>query len=255
MCYIEQNRVRAKHAQLVAEMLYDGVSQDDDSAMVDMLKDIMHACKQVGLPFDQMLHCADKQFQCEVEDNTLVWCDETGPKFTAMDIARNIAVLESEGIVHTAMKSLLDAAWTQINDLCSETRAILLDEANGYKGSVASECPYWSGSSYAIETFRFQEDDEMTRKREKPEDILLKLRQVVVLQRQGLSMVEAVRQIGVTVQTYYRWSKEFDGMSHDKFKRLKQLEIENTELRRAVSDLTLDKIIWAGSVRGYHRNV
>ena len=147
MCYIEQNRVRAKHVQLVAVMLYDDVGRDDDSAMVDMLKDIMHACKQVGLPFDQMLHCADKQFQCEVEDNTQVWCDETGPKFTAMDIARNIAVLESEGIVHTAMKSLLDAAWTQINDLCSETRAILLDEANGYKGSDASECPYWSGSS------------------------------------------------------------------------------------------------------------
>lgn len=51
----------------------------------------------------------------------------------------------------------------------------------------------------------------MTGKREKPEDIVLKLRQVEVLQGQGRSTAEAVRQIGVTVQTYYRWRKEFGG--------------------------------------------
>lgn len=90
----------------------------------------------------------------------------------------------------------------------------------------------------------------MTGKREKPEDIVLKLRQVEVLQGQGRSTVEAVRQIGVTVQTYYRWRKEYGGMSRDQIKRLKELETENTRLRRAVSDLTLDKMILAEAARG-----
>ena len=80
-------------------------------------------------------------------------------------------------------------------------------------------------------------------KREKPEDIVLKLRQVEVLQGQGKPLVDAVHQIGVTAQTYYRWRKEYGGMSRDQLKRLKLLESENTRLRRAVSDLTLDKMI------------
>ena len=90
----------------------------------------------------------------------------------------------------------------------------------------------------------------MAGKREKPEDIVLKLRQVEVLQGQGKSVQEAVRQIGVTVQTYYRWRKEYGGMSRDQLKRLKELEAENTRLRRAVSDLTLDKMILADAARG-----
>ena len=90
----------------------------------------------------------------------------------------------------------------------------------------------------------------MASKREKPEDIVLKLRQVEVLQGQGKSVQEAVRQIGVTVQTYYRWRKEYGGMSRDQLKRLKELEAENTRLRRAVSDLTLDKMILAEAARG-----
>ena len=90
----------------------------------------------------------------------------------------------------------------------------------------------------------------MAGKREKPEDIVLKLRQVEVLQGQGKSVQEAVRQIGVTVQTYYRWRKEYGGMSRDQLKRLKELEAENTRLRRAVSDLTLDKMILAEAARG-----
>ena len=76
-------------------------------------------------------------------------------------------------------------------------------------------------------------------KREKPEDIVLKLRQIEVLQRQGTALADAVGQIGVTVQTYYRWRKEYDGMSRDQLKRLKLLEAENTRLRRAVSGLTI----------------
>ena len=59
-----------------------------------------------------------------------------------------------------------------------------------------------------------------------------------------------MRQIGVTVQTYYQWRKEYGGMSRDQLKRLKELEAENTRLRRAVSDLTLDKMILAEATRG-----
>ena len=90
----------------------------------------------------------------------------------------------------------------------------------------------------------------MAGKREKPEDIVLKLRQVEVLQGQGMSVPEAVRQIGVTVQTYYRWRKEYGGMSRDQLKRLKELETENQRLRRVVSDLTLDKMILTEAARG-----
>ena len=90
----------------------------------------------------------------------------------------------------------------------------------------------------------------MTGKRDKPEEIVLKLRQVEVLQGQGKSIADAVRQIGVTQQTYYRWRKEYGGMSRDQLKRLKELETENTRLRRAVSDLTLDKMILTEAARG-----
>lgn len=90
----------------------------------------------------------------------------------------------------------------------------------------------------------------MAGKREKPEDIVLKLRQVELLQGQGKSVQEAVRQIGVTVQTYYRWRKEYGGMNRDQLKRLKELETENQRLRRAVSDLTLDKLILTEAARG-----
>jgi transposase-like protein len=90
----------------------------------------------------------------------------------------------------------------------------------------------------------------MAGKRDKPEEIVLKLRQVEVLQGQGSSIADAVRQIGVTQQTYYRWRKEYGGMSRDQLKRLKELETENTRLRRAVSDLTLDKMILAEAARG-----
>ena len=90
----------------------------------------------------------------------------------------------------------------------------------------------------------------MAGKREKPEDIVLKLRRVEVLLGQGKSVQEVVRQIGVTVQTYYRWRKEYGDMSRDQLKRLKELGAENTRLRRAVSDLTLDKMILAEAARG-----
>ena len=90
----------------------------------------------------------------------------------------------------------------------------------------------------------------MAGKREKPEDIVAKLRQVEVLQGQGLTIAEAVRQIGVTEQTYYRWRKQYGGMNRKQLKRLKELEKENQRLRKAVSDLTLDKMILAEAAKG-----
>ena len=90
----------------------------------------------------------------------------------------------------------------------------------------------------------------MAEKREKPEEIVLKLRQVEVLQGQGMIVAEAVRQIGVTQQTFYRWRKLYGGMGRSQLKRLKELEKENQRLRRAVSDLTLDKLILTEASRG-----
>jgi transposase-like protein len=90
----------------------------------------------------------------------------------------------------------------------------------------------------------------MAGKRDKPEEIVSKLRQVEVLQGQGLAVADAVRQIGVTQQTYYRWRKQYGGMGRTQLKRLKELEKENQRLRRAVSDLTLDKLILTEAARG-----
>lgn len=103
----------------------------------------------------------------------------------------------------------------------------------------------------------------MAGKRDKPEEIVVKLRQVEVLQSQGMSVAAAVRQIGVTQQTYYRWRRLYGGMGREQLRRLKELEKESepmarqwserhwrTRLRRAVSDLTLDKLILAEAAKG-----
>jgi transposase-like protein len=92
--------------------------------------------------------------------------------------------------------------------------------------------------------------DEMARKRHTAEEIVAKLRQVDVLTSQGRPVAEAVRSIGVTEVTYYRWRQEYGGLKGDQVKRLKELEAENTRLRRAISDLTLDKMILAEAARG-----
>ena len=90
----------------------------------------------------------------------------------------------------------------------------------------------------------------MARKRHTAEEIVAKLRQVDVLTSQGQPVAEAIRSIGVTEVTYYRWRQEYGGLKGDQVKRLKELEAENTRLRRAVSDLTLDKMILAEAARG-----
>ena len=90
----------------------------------------------------------------------------------------------------------------------------------------------------------------MPRKHHKPEEIVAKLRRVDVLVSQGQSVADAVRAIGVTEVTYYRWRQEFGGLKTDQVKRMKELEAENARLRRAVSDLTLDKMILAEAAKG-----
>jgi transposase len=87
-------------------------------------------------------------------------------------------------------------------------------------------------------------------KRHKPEEIVAKLRQVDVLTAQGKSIAEAVKTIAVTETTYFRWRAEYGGLKSDQVKRLKDLELENARLRRAVSDLTLDKLILTEAARG-----
>jgi putative transposase len=90
----------------------------------------------------------------------------------------------------------------------------------------------------------------MPRKIQKAEEIIAKLRQVDVLVAQGNKVPDAVRSIGVTQVTYYRWRREFGGLQLDQVKRMKELELENQRLRKAVSDLTLDKLILAEAAKG-----
>lgn len=90
----------------------------------------------------------------------------------------------------------------------------------------------------------------MPRKKHKAEEIVVKLRQVDVLTAQGRPVAEAVRSIGVTEVTYYRWRSEYGGLKGDQVKRLKELEAENNRLRRAVSDLTIEKLILKEAASG-----
>ncbi len=87
-------------------------------------------------------------------------------------------------------------------------------------------------------------------KRHKPEEIVTKLRQVEVLVGQGMSRIDAIREVSITEQTYYRWRKRYGGMGTGQLRELKRLQKENERLRRVVSDLTLDKLILAEAARG-----
>ena len=87
-------------------------------------------------------------------------------------------------------------------------------------------------------------------KRHKSEEVVTKLRQVEVLVGQGKSRIDAIREIKITEQTYYRWRKQYGGMGREQLKEFKRLQKENERLRRAVSDLTLDKLILSEAARG-----
>jgi putative transposase len=90
----------------------------------------------------------------------------------------------------------------------------------------------------------------MARKHHKPEEIVGKLRQVEVLVAQGKPVAEAARAIGVTEATYYRWRSEYGGLRLEQVKRLKLLEQENGRLRKAVADLTLEKLVLKEAASG-----
>ena len=95
-----------------------------------------------------------------------------------------------------------------------------------------------------------EEDQFMGIKRHKPEEIVTKLRQVEGLVGQGKSRIDAIRENQITEQTYYRWRKQYGGMGREQLKEFKRLQKENERLRRAVSDLTLDKLILSEAARG-----
>ena len=90
----------------------------------------------------------------------------------------------------------------------------------------------------------------MANKRLRPEEIITKLRQVEVLMGQCMSRLDAIRQVGIVEQTYYRWRKQYGGIGIDQLKELKRLQKEIAQLRTAVSDLTLDKLILKEAARG-----
>ena len=90
----------------------------------------------------------------------------------------------------------------------------------------------------------------MVRKAFKPEQIINKLREAEVLFSQGATIGEASRKIGVTEQTYYRWRKEYGGMRLEQAKRLKELEKENSRLKKLVADISLDNAILKEAARG-----
>jgi transposase-like protein len=90
----------------------------------------------------------------------------------------------------------------------------------------------------------------MSRKRYTPEQIIGKLREAEVALAQGQTAAQACRTLGIAEQTFYRWRREYGGLKVEQAKRLKALEQENARLRRAVADLTLDKLILQEAVRG-----
>jgi transposase-like protein len=83
----------------------------------------------------------------------------------------------------------------------------------------------------------------MPKKRYNAEEIIHRLREADVLLSQGLNVAQVCKKIGIADQTYYRWRKAYGGMKVDQAKRLKELELENARLKRAVADLTVDKLI------------
>ncbi len=90
----------------------------------------------------------------------------------------------------------------------------------------------------------------MATRRYTAEQIISKLREAEVLLAKGISVSQASKQIGVSEQTYYRWRKEYGGLKVEQAKRFKDIEKENGRLRRAVADLTLDKLILQEAARG-----
>jgi transposase-like protein len=90
----------------------------------------------------------------------------------------------------------------------------------------------------------------MGRQKHTAEQIISKLREAEVLQAKGMTMEEVLRQLGISDATYYKWRKEYGGLRVDQAKRLKELEQENSRLRKVVSDLSIDNVILKKAARG-----
>jgi putative transposase len=87
-------------------------------------------------------------------------------------------------------------------------------------------------------------------KKHTPEEIIGKLHDAEIVLAQGGTTADACRRLAIGEQTYYRWRKEYGGLKTDQARRMKDLEKENARLRRAISDLTLDKLILQEAARG-----
>ncbi len=92
----------------------------------------------------------------------------------------------------------------------------------------------------------------MSAKRHKPDDIVAKLRQLEMRVSEGVAREEAIREVLITEQTYYRWRKQYGGLGTDQLEELKRLKKENDRLKEALSDLILDKLILAETVKVKH---
>ena len=90
----------------------------------------------------------------------------------------------------------------------------------------------------------------MSRRRHTAEQIITALREAEVALANGKTVREVIRELGISEQTYYRWRKEFGGMRVDQARQLKELEKENARLKRAVANLTLDKLILEEAAKG-----
>jgi transposase-like protein len=90
----------------------------------------------------------------------------------------------------------------------------------------------------------------MARQRHTAEEIINKLREAEVGLARGLGVPEVCRKLGVTEQTYYRWRKEYGGLSRDQAKRLRELEQENARLKKLVADISLDNAILKEAAQG-----
>jgi transposase-like protein len=91
---------------------------------------------------------------------------------------------------------------------------------------------------------------KMARKRLQPEEIILKLREVEIQQGKGLDLIVACRNVGITDATYYRWRKRYGGMQIDQAKKYKEMERENSRLKKIVANLSLDNEILKEAARG-----
>ena len=94
------------------------------------------------------------------------------------------------------------------------------------------------------------EDGSELRRRHKPEEIVATQHRVDMTTGRGQSVADAIRALGVSSVTYYRWRREFGGLKSDQVRRMKSLETENARLRKAIADLTLDKLILQEASRG-----